>query len=223
MILNRKRDLKRSGIYAIKNKLNNKLYIGKSINIYERMRQHINYLNKSSKNENRYLINSWLKNGRDNFEYIVLEDVIADDNLLKQKELYWILKLDTLNRNKGYNLRLDSETRCILPLETKLKMSQGTLLYYKNNPNAILEIGINSSNFWKNNPIIKQQMASKIAKLKHKFNYEQYDLNGILIKKWNTVKEIIEQNPDYKWQNIYSVCNGYKPTIYGYKWIKVKI
>jgi len=223
MILNRKRDLKRSGIYAIKNKLNNKLYIGKSINIYERMRQHINYLNKSSKNENRHLINSWLKNGRNNFEYIVLEDVIPNDNLLKEKELYWILKLDTLNKEKGYNLRLDSETKCILPLETREKMSKGTLLYYKNNPNVLIEIGKKSSSFWKENPDIKIQMANNVAKKLQKFNYEQYDLNGNFIKKWKTVKEIIEQNPNYKWQNIYSVCNGYKSSIYSYKWIKVKI
>lgn len=42
----------------------------------------------------------------------------------------------------------------------------------------------------------------------------------ILVREYNSVKQVIEENPDYKWQNIYSVCNGYKPSIYGYIWRK---
>jgi len=40
---------------------------------------------------------------------------------------------------------------------------------------------------------------------------------------WFSVEEIIKFNPNYKWQNIYAVCNGYKPTMYGYIWCKIKI
>ena len=56
MKLYRSRDYKKAGIYCIKNLVNNKIYVGKAINIYGRITQHINYLNNKSLNENRYLI-----------------------------------------------------------------------------------------------------------------------------------------------------------------------
>lgn len=223
MKLYRKRDLKRCGIYAIRNKINNKYYIGKSINIYERIRQHINKLNKTSKDSNFHLNKSWFKYGQDNFEYIILEDVELNDNLLKQQELYWILKLKSNQREFGYNLRLDSETKCIFTEETKQRMSKGTLLYYKNNPEALKEIGKKSKKFWKENPEIKSQMAKNVSKAKHKYKIQQFDKQMNFIKEWFSVEDIIKANPNYKWQNIYSVCNGYKPTIYGYVWRKIKI
>ena len=223
MKLHRKRDLNRCGIYGIKNTINNKIYVGKSVNIYERMRFHINKLNKKDKNDNIHLINSWHKYGRDNFEYIILEDLPKDDNILKERELYWILKLKSNQRKFGYNLRLDSETKCILSNETKKRMSEGSLKYYKENPESKIKIGLKSKEFWKNNPDIKTKMAKKVSEKKLKYKIQQFDKENNLIKEWKSVQEIIKFNPNYKWQNIYSVCNGYKPTIYGYIWRKVKI
>jgi hypothetical protein len=34
------------------------------------------------------------------------------------------------------------------------------------------------------------------------------------------IRIIIKANPNFKWQNIYSVCNGYKPTYMGFIWKK---
>ncbi len=220
MKLFRKRDLNRCGIYAIKNLKNNKVYIGKSVNIYERIRYHINKLNKKDKNENIHLINSWFKYGRDNFEYIILEDLIKDDNILKEKELYWILKYKSNERKFGYNLRLDSDTKCILSDETKKRMSDSKIKFYSD-PNY--DKMKHSHKYWKNNPEAKKEMSKKVAEKQHKFKIHQFDKNNNFIKEWFKVEDIILANPNYKWQNIYSVCNGYKPTIYGYIWRKVKI
>ncbi len=132
MKLYRKRDLNRCGIYGIRNTINNKIYIGKSVNIYERIRYHINKLNKKSKNDNIHLINSWHKYGRENFEYIVLEELPKEDNILKERELYWILKLNSNQREFGYNLRLDSNTKCILSEETKKRMTKSKIKRYSN-------------------------------------------------------------------------------------------
>ncbi len=119
MKLYRSRDYKKAGIYCIKNLVNNKIYVGKAINIYGRITQHINYLNNKSLNENRYLINSWHKYGRDNFSYYVLEYLEKDENLLKERELYWFNTLNCTDRNIGYNLRIDTSTNCIVLEETK--------------------------------------------------------------------------------------------------------
>ena len=71
-------DLNKSGIYCIRNIVNNKVYIGKSKNIYNRITQHIYLLRNKSKDENRYLINAWHKYGEDKFEYFVLEYLELD-------------------------------------------------------------------------------------------------------------------------------------------------
>lgn len=42
-------DLNKSGIYCIRNIINNKVYIGKSKNIYNRITQHIYLLRNKSK------------------------------------------------------------------------------------------------------------------------------------------------------------------------------
>lgn len=216
------RDKQRVGIYIIRNKINNKLYIGKSINIYLRLKQHNTHLNTKNKDENPHLINAWHKYGKDNFEYFVIEDCEKDDILLKEKELYWMNRLESTNRNFGYNLRMDTSTKCIWAEESKLKMAETMRNKYIDNPEIRTKISIEKKEFWKNNPEIKAQMAENVSKSKKKYNFEQYTKDNILIKIWEDIDEIISENPTYKWQNIYSVCNGYKPTIYGYKWKKVK-
>lgn len=115
---------KKCGIYCIKNIINNKVYVGKSKNIYKRIHQHLYDLrNNRIKNENSYLLNSWNKYGNENFEYFVLEFLELDENLVKNRELYWMNKLNSLNREFGYNLRQDSSTNMITNKETSLKIS----------------------------------------------------------------------------------------------------
>ena len=41
-----------------------------------------------------------------------------------------------------------------------------------------------------------------------------------LIKKWETITDILKENPTYKKHNIYAVCSGEKPSMYGYIWEK---
>ena len=62
----------KSGIYGIVCIPTNKIYVGKSKNIYNRLKHHTTSLNrKLSKHENQYLINAWKKYGEDNFKYII--------------------------------------------------------------------------------------------------------------------------------------------------------
>ena len=85
------------------------------------------------------------------------------------------------------------------------------------------KIGKASSEFWSNNPKKKKQMAEKVAKKKMKYKFKQLNEDMTLVRVWNSVDEIIVENPEWKWQNIYSVCNGYKKRIYGYKWRKIEL
>jgi group I intron endonuclease len=214
MKLNRKEHLNQSGIYCIRNKVNNKVYIGKAKCIYRRIRQHINLLNKRSKDENNHLINAWHKYGRENFEYFVVEYVPFD--LLKTQELYWQMSYNCTDRNKGYNIRLDSETNCIVSKETRNKCSEAQIKRFKDSKERLKV----SHNYWKDNPEATKKMAKRVSESTTKYNIYQYTKDGEFVRKWNSVSEITEENKNYKWQQIYSVCSGHKPSIYGYVWKK---
>jgi len=92
---------KRSGIYSIKNKINNKVYIGKTKNLYYRKYQHFGELN-SNKHKNTYLQKAFNKYGKDNFEFTVIE--YCDSEILGKREYFWISHYNACDRTKGYNL-----------------------------------------------------------------------------------------------------------------------
>ena len=53
--------------------------------------------------------------------------------------------------------------------------------------------------------------------------FYQYDkITGELVRIWNSVHDILVENPNWKRHNIYAACSGEKPSIYGYKWKKIK-
>ena len=113
------------GIYCIRNIENNKVYIGKAINIFRRIRDHIYRLNSESDNScNEHLKRAWLKYGVSKFEYFVLEFLNLDENILKERELYWINEYQSLDKLKGYNLRSDSESSMIIHPLTSKKISE---------------------------------------------------------------------------------------------------
>jgi hypothetical protein len=63
-------------------------------------------------------------------------------------------------------------------------------------------------------------MAKKVSEATVKYYIDQYSKDGQFIRRWSSVKEVIENNQSYKWQQIYSVCSGHKPSIYGFVWKK---
>jgi group I intron endonuclease len=63
------------GIYIIRNKVTNKVYIGQSIDIKKRFREHKSYL-KNSNHWNPNLQNICNKYGLDILEFKILENVL---------------------------------------------------------------------------------------------------------------------------------------------------
>ena len=111
-----------SGIYIIKNKINDKVYIGSSVDIFKRWAGHKSYLNKQ-KHINIYLQRAWNKHGEESFEFIVVEEVEKATDLVP-REQYWIdIKKSA---EEGYNIKKRADSRLGLKLseEAKKKISE---------------------------------------------------------------------------------------------------
>ena len=91
------------GIYQIINLINNKKYIGSSIDVNRRKREHYSKLNRNI-HSNKYFQNSWNKYGEENFNFEIIE-CIENKNDLIIREQYYINLFDTNNKTKGYNIR----------------------------------------------------------------------------------------------------------------------
>lgn len=105
--------------------MNNKVYIGKSRNIYKRIHQHLYDLkNSRSSNSNTHLSRAFNKYGVDIFEYSVLEYLPEDEALVSRRELHWMKAFNSLNRDFGYNIRSDSDSRMVVHNQTRLKISK---------------------------------------------------------------------------------------------------
>lgn len=113
-----------AGIYYIKNKLNNKYYIGQSINVYKRLLFHIN---KSKIAEYQHIHRAINKDGIENFEFGILAYVNFDNiNGVKTKldflEKYYIRKFKCFGKN-GYNATIGGD-KGVLGLKQKLETRQ---------------------------------------------------------------------------------------------------
>ena len=91
-----------TGIYKIINIINNKIYIGSSVNLYKRKKEHFNKLKKNI-HKNIHLQSSYNKYGEENFIFEIIE-YIEDKYLLIGREQYWINEFKSYNRDNGYNI-----------------------------------------------------------------------------------------------------------------------
>jgi group I intron endonuclease len=237
-------------IYSITNTINNKRYIGKSKNTLSRWAGHKSYFKKETcpPDCNRYLYASVKKHGVINFKFEIIElfDVF-DEVVLRDQELYWMLFYKTTDRDFGYNLRLDSSTGCATSNDTRKLQSiaqsgvrNGNHGHYwskeqKDSMSDIAKerhargdiyneewrskISEKSTQTWSD--LDKRAALSATVKIaRRKYIFDQFTRDGEFIRTWESVDDIVLHNPTYKWQNIYSVCNGYKPTYMNYVWKK---
>lgn len=80
---------KSSGVYAIQNQRNGKLYIGSSSWIDHRWREHVNHL-RNGKHHCHHLQNAWDHYGSEGFKWIVLEEVSPTRAGLVGREQFYL-------------------------------------------------------------------------------------------------------------------------------------
>lgn len=179
--INNKADLlKQSGIYRITNVINNKCYIGSSVNIYKRWLKHIVELN-TARHNNQLLFRSWNKYGSNFFDFEILGFYPIDQ--LIEKEQYFIEWYDSYL--KGYNLTKSVKAINLgkfgkehpmfgkkLSIESLKKKSNSLKLVWKNrrreykllNPEGKIITINNLSEFCKNNNLTHSNIRQVLNK-----------------------------------------------------------
>ena len=160
-----------TGIYKIENKINHKVYIGQSVNITDRWRNHRSaYKDTSDKAYETHLYRSMRKYGIENFNFSIIEECLPSE--LNERERYWISYYDSFFN--GYNLTLggDGATGGSVNKE-KIKGIINDLLNTTLIQRQIAEKwqiseemvqGINTGRYWKHDreyPIRKQKRREK--------------------------------------------------------------
>ena len=176
---------KKCGIYMIKSKINNKMYIGQSIDIERRWDQH-----KYGKG-NIILRNAIKKYGLNNFEFLILEEIIIENKTKKaiteelhKKEQLWFDKLKPYKN--GYNIN-----KVAKPNETNFTSRD------KDYGKKISRIKIENNHTGK--PIV------------------QYSLEGELIKEWLSSASV-QRELGFNARNIGGCANKETYTSNGYIW-----
>lgn len=120
-------------IYMIRNKINNKKYIGQTIRA---LNDRMNDYKRGFGND--YLNNAFNKYGWNNFEFTVIDTAQTIEEL-NSKEIKYIIKYNTTNKMIGYNIELGGNN-ATPTIETLEKMSRSHL-------------GIKQTDTWINNRI----------------------------------------------------------------------
>ena len=116
------------GIYMIKNKNTTQMYIGQSVDIERRYRQHCNGNDiKSSRIER-----AMHKHGKENFVLLIICNLENNTELLNEMEKYYIWKYNTYKDRFHYNLTPGGEFSPMKNPDIAKKVAQKTL--GKNHP-----------------------------------------------------------------------------------------
>lgn len=95
-----------TGIYKITNQTNDKVYVGKSVDVLTRWKDHEFRLQKGT-HYNVHLQKSWNKYGELSFKFEVIE--VCDKKLLKEREIHWMGVFNSLKPEWGYNIADESK------------------------------------------------------------------------------------------------------------------
>lgn len=174
--------MKQTGVYLIKNTVNNKIYIGSSsYNIHNRITVHKRFL-KQNKHENLYLQAAYNKYGKEVFIFEILELCNKEDCI--KREQHYLDLYKSYKRSIGYNIKekADSNLGFKFSEQSRLKMSLA-----KKGKSLTKEHILNSKL-----ARIGQKRTLNTIELQNIKKYKkllQYSLEGNFIKEWNSIKE----------------------------------
>lgn len=192
------------GIYCIKNKISNKLYIGSSKNVAMRFKTHLSKL-KNNKHSNPYLQNAVNKYGLNNFIFELIEETTIEN--LINREQYYI----NLNENNIYNITKEAGTG-----GGDVVRKQLLLLDLHGNVLDKFESGVQLSNYLNQKLLdYKTINTDSIKNKKYRIVTPDFYLNNIqTIKSWKNYSNKTVHNSTIYWSNKYKVVKDGQETLF---------
>ena len=203
-------------IYKVTNTINQKIYIGQTIrDVNIRWKEHCRHLES-----NMPICRAISKYGQENFIVEIIEE--CSDNLLDEREQYWIGYYNSFNKEKGYNATLGGQKTGFVMTDKIKKVAslwkegfcqkeivEKTKLNVETVHNYLIKIGVTSQD-------IRERQKQILKKRKSK-PVIQYDLEGNFIQEWSSATEV-EKIIGIQRRNIGAVCSGRRKTAGGFKW-----
>lgn len=207
-------------IYKIKNNINGKIYIGKTLySIEKRWGEHCRASRKDCC-ENRPLYSAMRKYGTDSFSIEEIEQ--CDDAMVSDREEFWIEFYGSFKN--GYNATVGGDGKPYIDYDVVIE----TYHQIKNQKRVADMLGINSSTVRK---ILKLRNVDSLSSLEVNQIQKGYIVNmfsvyGEYIRTFPSAREAAKfilngTDKDAKYgaiSHITDVCKGKRKTAYGYRW-----
>ena len=209
------------GIYMIQNLVNGKMYIGQAVDIERRWGRHRSRL-RGNNHDNEHLQSAWNKYKEDNFEFTIICECY--ESQLNTKEIDYISKLRTYDRDFGYNKTYGGDSERPTE-ETREKMSKAHKGKYCGENAPMYGKHHSEETRRKQSEANKGENAPMYGKLGAKnpksISVVQLTLDGELVNIYGSAMEA-EREGGFTNQNITACCKGRRKTHGGYRFMYLK-
>lgn len=205
-------------IYIFQNKLNHKIYVGKTGNFVARVNKH----KRESKFPQTYFHKAVAKYGLKGFNYFTIEQWYDEKDCL-EAEQFWIQYLNTRNSNLGYNLTNggdgSSGYKHTPEAIAKMKIINKTKnLGRKHSPEAIAKMSVRQLTNHENNSKMnsgERNPNSKLTYIDAKYIMDQWFLLSKNRReqygfKKNFWRDVVLSRVDYSYGRFLRLINGHE-------------
>lgn len=213
------------GIYKITNTINNKCYIGQSLNVEERWKEHI-CEGKILRRKTKFYL-ALNKYGADAFKFEVLEECSLDQEILDERERYWIEYYNSYKN--GYNMtpggRYESSWQ-YNPQEIRDLWDEGFSV------KEIVEMVGCSDNLVRKRlqgySDYNEHTSRSRAQQRAQYDYRtitiyQYDLSGKYVAEYKSMTDAAKALGHDSPSAICNALNHTSQTAFGYQWSREKV
>lgn len=218
------------GVYQIKNLITNKTYIGSSTKLNMRKNKHFSDL-KLNKHKNQHLQNSYNKYGKENFKFNILYTCDTINDLILAEQIFINVFKPEYNirtiakNNSGFKHTVATKKKMSLSSlghpctkETKRKIgnaNKGNKHNIGRKMSSVTKEKIRKIHIGNKYSLGRKQSREEV--LKRMKSVIQYDLNGNIIKEYESVLAATKAIKGSS-GNITKCCKGILNTYKGYKW-----
>ncbi len=195
----------KSGIYKFTNLVNNKIYIGQAVDLFQRWCSHKGCY------DDCYIHRAIKKHGWNNFRFEVLETCEKDK--LIEREQHYLDFYKSYDRKIGYNIRRFADTKYGYSHSEKTKRK---ISLTKTGRKATPEERKRRSEFSKLRKPSSKFFERAITS-KYKTVY-QFNLNNEIVNRWESAKKVHE-TLDIKYGTLIAHCKSLaKKPLHNYRW-----